>query len=176
MSSPSEVVDEYLDRERRKHNLIIYNLQEPKNVHTNTERSRSDIGTLARLFHSQLGIQEDVEITKCIRLGKVDQNKARPVLITIPDGSKRSLILRNASSLRKTEHHKHTYISPDMTPKKREIGKKLRSEIKRHKSQGETNITIRHGKIVTINSHPTSNTCTAPVNAHSGASSNTQQN
>ena len=61
-----------------------------------------------------------------------------------------------------------------MTRKEREIAKELRSELKRRKSQGETNITIRHGKIVTINSHPTSNT--APVNAHSGASSNTQQN
>ena len=81
--------------------------------------------------------------------------------------------MRSASSLRKSEHHKNTYILPDMTPKERESARELRAELRKRKSQGEVNITIRHGKIITINPRLTSNA--APSNVHSSVSSNTQQ-
>ena len=64
--------------------------------------------------------------------------------------NKRSSILRNASFLRKSEHHKNTYISQDMSFKEREAAKVLRMELKKRRSQGEQNIVIRHGKIVTV--------------------------
>jgi len=164
-SNPGEVVEEYLDRERRKTNLIVYNLQEPNNVQTTSERSEVDKNNLTQLFHSELRI-EDVEITKCIRLGKTIQNKARPVLITIPNSNKRSSILRSASSLRKSEHHKDTFISPDMTPREREAAKELRAELRRRKSHGEVNIIIRRGKIVTVNPRSTSAAASVDVSAN----------
>ena len=92
--TPSEVVDEYLDCEKRKNNLIVYNLEETNAAQTATERSKSDMNVLAQLLHSELHV-DDVEITKCIRLGKATQNKPRPVLITVLDANKRSSILRN---------------------------------------------------------------------------------
>jgi len=162
-SNPSEIVEEYLDRERRKSNLIVYNLQEPNNVQTTSERSNIDRNNLTQLFHSELHI-ENVEITKCIRLGRATQNKTRPVLITIPDSNS---ILRSASSLRKSEHHRNTFISPDMTPREWEAAKVLRAELKRCKSQGEVNIVIRRGKIVTTNSPSTSTSASVSTNSNS---------
>ena len=91
VTSSSAVVDEYLDRERRKSNLIVYNLTEPSGQ-TTTERTKSDSDKLVHLFHSEFHI-ENIEITKCIRLGKPNQNRARPVLITIPNVNVRSTIL-----------------------------------------------------------------------------------
>jgi len=155
--NPSEVVNEYLDRERRKNNLILYNLPEPMNVQTATERSQSDLDCLSELFHSEFHI-DNVEVTKCIRLGKAIQNKARPVLISVVDSAKRSSILRNASSLCKSEHHKNVYISPDLTIKERQIAKELRAELKRRRSQGEQNIIIRRGKIITARQNSSTTT------------------
>ena len=156
--SPSAIVDEYLDHERRKINLIVYNLAEPSGQSA-TERIKLDSEKLAHLFHSEFHI-ENIEITKCIRLGKPNQDRARPVLITIPNANVRSTILRNASSLRKTEKFENVFISPDMTVKEREEAKKLRAELQRRRSQGEQNLVIRRGKIIinTRNPPPTLNT------------------
>ena len=52
--TPSEVVDEYLDCEKRKNNLIVYNLEETNAAQTATERSKSDMNVLAQLLHSEL--------------------------------------------------------------------------------------------------------------------------
>jgi len=48
--TPSEVVDEYLDHEKRKSNLIVYNLDETNRVQTASERSKSDMSTLLSCF------------------------------------------------------------------------------------------------------------------------------
>ena len=41
------------------------------------------------------------------------------------------------------------YISPDLTPKEREINRQLHTELKRRKQAGETNLMIKRGKIIT---------------------------
>ena len=158
--NPSAIVDEYLDRERRRNNLIVYNLEEPSEQ-TPVERSKLDSTKLAHLFQSEFRIG-DFELTKCIRLGKVSQIRPRPVLLTIPNANVRSTILRSASSLRKTENFKNVYISPDMTVKEREEAKQLRAELRRRRSEGEHNLIIRRGKIVTVTHNPpqTSSTIT----------------
>ena len=89
--SPSAIVDEYLDCERRKINLIVYNLAEPSGKSA-TERTKLDSKKLAHLFNSEFHI-ENIEITKCIRLGTPNQNRARPVSITIPNSNVRITIL-----------------------------------------------------------------------------------
>ena len=117
------------------------------------ERSKLDTQKLAHLFQSELNVG-DIEITKCIRLGKVSQTRTRPVLITVPSVNVRSIILKNASSLRKSVNFKNVYISPDLTVKEREKAKQLRTELQRRRSQGELNLVIRRGKIVTILRNP----------------------
>jgi len=88
--------------------------------------------TVTQLFHSELHINS-VKITKCIHLGKVIQNKVRPVFITVLDSTKRSSILHNTNFLckSKSENHKNILISPDMTLKERELAKELRAKLKR---------------------------------------------
>jgi len=51
--NPSVIVDEYLDRERRKSNLIAYNLEKPT-VQLADERSKLDLQKLAHLCQSEL--------------------------------------------------------------------------------------------------------------------------
>ena len=89
--NPSVIVDEYLDRERRKSNLIVYNLEEPT-VQSADERSKLNSQKLAHLCQSELHVG-DIEITKCNRLGKLSQSKVRPVLLTVPSVNVRSTIL-----------------------------------------------------------------------------------
>lgn len=160
--NPSVIVDEYLDHERRKSNLIVYNLEEPA-AQSAAERSKKDSEKLIHLFQTEFRMEE-IEVTKCIRLGKITQNRVRPVLITIPSVKARSTILKNASSLRKSENFKNVYISPDLTIKEREEAKQLRLELQRRRSQGERNLVIRRGRIITNIHNPSqaSNTNNPP--------------
>lgn len=145
-SSPVDVVDEYLDREKRKCNLIIYNLQE-SNASTPSDRTSDDKKSFAHLLASEFNI-DNIEFLKCIRLGKPVEDKSRPLLISLADTTIKSNILRKASKLRKSTQYSGVFITPDMTKKEREAAKELRKELKRRKSQGEDNLIIRRGKIV----------------------------
>ena len=57
-------------------------------------------------------------------------------------------ILKQATKLRNNSNWNKVFISPDLTPKEREINKKLREELRNRKQAGEKNMTIRYGKIV----------------------------
>ena len=119
--------------------LCINNLKEPSEQ-TPVERSKLDSVKLAHLFQTEFRIG-DFELSKCICLGKVSQTRPRPVLITI----------------------KNVYISPDMTAKEREEAKQLRAELRRRRSEGEHNLVIQRGKIITVTHNPpqSSNTTTS---------------
>ena len=47
-----QVVDEYVEREKRKNNLIIHNLPEPTDVSSNEQRAVKDTETISDLFNS----------------------------------------------------------------------------------------------------------------------------
>jgi len=144
--NPAEVVDEYLNRERRKLNLVIYGI--PETTATSApERQQADLNSFNELVDSEFKIN-NFEISKCVRLGKPKNDKPRPLLVTIPDNTIRRQILRNAKNLRNSNTHKRVFISPDLTPQEREANKQLRQELKRRKDAGDTNLIIKNGKIV----------------------------
>ena len=85
-TSPVEVVDEYLDRERRKCNLVIYNLPEPSASATK-DRTQQDKNAFSQLVSSELKI-DNVNLLKCVRLGKKPiDDKGRPLLISVAEAS-----------------------------------------------------------------------------------------
>ena len=101
----TDIVDEYLDRERRKSNLIIYGIPESTGS-TPDERKSSDNSYFTDLVHSEFKL-DTVEITKSARLGKRIEGKARPLLITLMDSYVRGHILRNAKTLRNSSSYQN---------------------------------------------------------------------
>ena len=145
--SATAIVDEYLDRERRKSNLIIYGLPEPTGS-TPTERRSYDDANFSSIVNTEFQI-DTIEISKSFRLGKRVEGKNRPLLITLMDNNIRNRILRNAKNLQKSSTYSKVFISPDLSPKERASNKILRQELRRRKEAGEANLIIRRGKIVT---------------------------
>ena len=139
-------IDEYLDRERRKCNLIVYNLQE-SSASTPSDRISDDKKSFSHLLTSEFKI-DNIEFLKCIRLGKSAENRSRPLLISVSDIATKNNILGKATKLRKSTQYGDVYINPDRTKKERAAVKELRDELKRRKSLGEVNLVIRRGKIV----------------------------
>ena len=122
-----DIVDEYVDRERRKCNLLVHNLPESEG---------NDIKVFSGLVNKEFGIASP-NITKAIQLGKTNPEKPQPLLVTFRDISSKRNILKHATKLQNSSSWSKVFISPDLTPKEREVNKRLREELKNHKDAGE---------------------------------------
>ena len=103
------------------------------------------------IFKNSLGIRE-FKIEKVIRLGKKEQGKTRPILVKMQNTKEKWNVISNSKKLRNEQStsKKFIYIMPDLTDKERENDKKLVEELKTRRNNGETNIKISRGKIVTF--------------------------
>ena len=77
-------------------------------------------------------------------------NKLRPIRVQFANLSHRRSVLVNAKKLQdsSSDVFKGIYINPDLSVRKRQTQRKLRSELARRKENGEFNIFIRRGRIL----------------------------
>ena len=98
----------------------------------------------------------NIDITKAFRLGKKNGDKHRPLLIGLEHEENKSSILSCSHKLRNHDQYKCVYIVSDKTKFEREKHKKLVDELKQRRADGETNLIIRNGSIITRPHHVTS--------------------
>ena len=127
-------------RERRKSNLIFHNVPE----------SGDDNTAIKEIIEKELNVR-DCEVVKSVRLGQKNNQRQRLLLVSVNGERTKWNILKAAPKLLHSSTSDKIYISPDLTPKEREVNKQLRDELKRCKSSGEKNLSIRRGKIVVLN-------------------------
>ena len=87
----TDIVDEYLDREQRKPNLIIYGIPESSDSILD-ERKLNDNTYFTDLVHSEFKL-DNIEITKLVCLGKQIEGKIRLLLVTLTDSYVRGHLL-----------------------------------------------------------------------------------
>ena len=150
-SRPQQVVeniDEYLEREKRKLNLIIHNLPESASSDP-AARSHHEEENFKKILKDEFRLT-GVQVEKYVRLGRPNVERPRPrlLLVVLKDFQSKREILRKAKDLRDSTTWGNIYISPDLTPKERELNKSLRMELRERKQNGETDIIIRRGQIV----------------------------
>ena len=96
----------------------------------------------------------NINIVKAFKLGQklyTESNtttKPHSLLIKVNDEETHREVLACAPKLRFSTTWNQVYIQPDMSPKEREAHKKVYEELKRQRNQGENNLVIRNGKIV----------------------------
>ena len=145
----ASTVDSAMDKERRKLNVVISNLAE--NEPTETEsREKQDLQKFVDFVKDALHVQ--LRAIRCFRVGKIQESRPRLLVVTLEDLSAKIELLRMSSQLRHIPDWSHVYINPDFTPAEREERRKLRQELLSRREAGETNLVIRKGKIVKINS------------------------
>jgi len=91
-------------------------------------------------------------LRSCWHIPRLGRKNNLIIYNSVFNANQKSLILHNASRLRKSTRLQIT----DLSPKEREAAKELiRAELTRRRSQGEKNIAIRQGKILSINQNLT---------------------
>ena len=142
----AKVLDDFLDRDRRKNNLVIHNL--PELVEGTTgERAVHDVQLFQDMAKEAFNIR--VAVAKSFRVGRAVANRDRLLIVTLETPGVKWDLLRLAPQLRGCEKWGNIYITPDLTPAEREAAKKVREELAARKKAGETNLTIRRGRVVT---------------------------
>ena len=141
----SRTLDDHLDKEKRKANLVIHNLPEQEGS-TLTERSERDIALFTMMVKDVMKIR--TSSSKSFRVGKKHDDRPRLLIVTLDNPACKQDILRNAPQLRNSAEYGNIYVTPDLTQKEREANRKLREELTARRRAGEANLTIRGGRIV----------------------------
>ena len=148
LSNGSDVVaavDEYVEREKRKFNLVFHNIPESDSL-SREQQVLKDTQTVDDLVNKEFNLQ-NIKIKRVTRLGS-SPTRPRLLLVELEDISVRRSILRQAVKLRKSCTWSNIYISPDLTPKERQKNRLLRDELKIRRNAGEKNLYIKRGRIV----------------------------
>ena len=144
----AEGIEDYRDRELRKMNLILHNLPESEAL-VAKDRTEADVSSFSSICEEVLQV-EGCEVESCCRLGKRVEGKNRLVKVTVKSVSMKRSVLQEARKLRQSEDAilKKVYITPDLSVKDREVQKKLQKELRERRDNGEENLVIRRGQIV----------------------------
>lgn len=119
---------EYLKREKKSNNIIIFGLEEGEN--STSELFKSVKVTLKEDLNINI---EQSEINRLYRLGKnIVQNKSRPVLCSFINAWRKDEIMKNRKSF------KNIYVSEDYSKEVLEKRKALLPQLKEEREKGNT--------------------------------------
>ena len=140
-------VSSVLDKERRKLNIVVMNLPECTPSADET-RELGDLYQFTSVIKNNLKL--NIKATKCHRVGKLQEDRPRLLVVTLDNVETKQELLRMSSQFRSIPEWKNLYINPDLTPAEREANWKLRQELARRRAAGEEGIIIRQGAIVKL--------------------------
>lgn len=147
----SGMLDNFMDREKRKLNVVVYNLPEQGDADDSAaDKNQKDVSKLCSIIRSELSV--NIRVKKAFRVGRRMPERPRLLIVTLESVEAKMELLKLASQLRSSDEWRTLYINPDLTQKEREEGKRLRQELATRRNAGEKNLYIRKGKI--IQGHP----------------------
>ena len=141
-----EVKLEKLEKEKRKNNLIIYNLQESDSK-VPLQRYRDDEIHMKKIFEQELH-RKNFNIVKIIRLGRKTEDVRRPTLVELGSEKEKMDILVHAKEMRHSTEYPKLYINRDLTADERLKEKNLRDQLREKRREGQNDYIIRNGRIV----------------------------
>ncbi len=145
-ATTSDVVRKIKEQESRKCNIILHNVQEKQseNPEERAKHDREQLKELGKVCKENIKKEDLVNIK---RLGKVNPNKPRPLLVEFKDEEKKRALMNNLVNLSKApESLKRISVQHDLTKKQREEEKKLREHGRKMETEdesGEFNYRIR---------------------------------
>ena len=137
---------ESADRERRKRNVIVFNLAES----TTAQADQADTTQFIQLCKDELNM--DIVVENAYRLGKPQSDKVRPLVVRLSDEELRRRLLRKAKELHQSDNKavNKVFIRPDLTKVQQAENKKLYAELAtRIRADPTKRYQIRNGGITT---------------------------
>lgn len=137
-----EIIQEISNRERRKTNIVIYNI--PENGTTKKDQITSDTLVVAEIF-AEMDIP--VDVIEPMRLGKYDPSRGehkRPIKVALPDVDSVRKSVKSARRLRDVERFKNYIISMDKTPFQSKLYRLAAQDLDSRIRAGERDLRIKY--------------------------------
>ena len=96
-SAVASVIAEEKDKDKRKLNVILHNVDEPT-AEDGLARKKTDMDVAAKIFQKNLGVS--VKVTNAVRLGK-KSNKPCLLKISVDSQQSKAAVLQNCTKLKK---------------------------------------------------------------------------
>ena len=131
----------------KEQNLVYFNIPE-KDDESIAERMKHDYKILCEAYDQNI---DNKEISSIFRVGKKDDNRARPLVVKFATVDIKNKILKKSGDLKikRGNENLSVYVSIDRTKDQREKHRKLVEELKkRRRETGDLNLVIRGEKIV----------------------------
>ena len=127
------------ERQNRRKNIIIFELPESKKSEPE-DRKEEDVNKFVGLCKNKIKINmTNDHIERAIRLGKVTEDKDRPLLITLKDENKKREVFQNLNKLRYAgAPFNKVIITHDLTKKQKEELKDKIEEAQEKERQDES--------------------------------------
>ena len=162
-----QAISEKQDIERRKLNLVLYNMPEQekgeKSVWDNPAKIAADISYVSEMVENEFHLNMNTStptprIVDARRIGKKPESengvkpRPRPLILKFRDIESKRQVLSKAKDLRSSvdDEYKAIYINPDLTPLQRKNDAILREEMWRRRIENNENVVVRKGKIVVV--------------------------
>ena len=144
--------EEDRDAENRKKNIIIYRIPEKKTDNV-SERKASDTNFVKDMLDGVFNVNlEENDIEKMFRLGRWNEDKARPLLVAFKSCEMKDHIMANAKKLRQSvAKFQGISVANDLHPKERNEIKQLVDNAKlEHLSNAEEGDDVENYKFLVV--------------------------
>ena len=150
----NEVLNDQMEKEMKKNNLIIYGLEEGKDANEE-KNNENDSNQIKEVFkHVNPDITSD-KIVKVQRIGFKKADKTRPVKVVMKSEESKLSILKNARKLKESENFSKVGISYDKTRNQQEEYRKMKSEVdEKNKASGKKEYVIFRNKVTKASDIP----------------------
>ena len=147
-----EDVDEQLEIDKRKNNLVFHGVKEPGLVPLDLSNigKHPDQELVEEILKDGLRLDATRHIQEVQRIGRYDPGKCRPLRVKIKTPEAKVEILKRAGELKHSTSFSKVFIARDLTRKQQAFDKDLREHVKEFKNQGKNNVKIKAGKVVQI--------------------------
>ncbi|XP_021361462.1 uncharacterized protein LOC110455591 [Mizuhopecten yessoensis] len=125
----STILSELNDKKRRENNIIIFGVDEKED---NGDAKHADLEIVTKMLKTCKVSAEGLnDIPKITRLGRKQQEKTRPILVSFGSIAYKSVFFKNIRNLQTNDDYKSIRINNDLTKSEREGEAALRGEAKK---------------------------------------------
>ena len=142
--------NESMVKKQKQHNVCIFNMPE-SNDEKDEENYKQDIIKLKSTLNGKIVIEKE-DIKSIYRIGiKKNESRPRPLIIKFTNIEKRNEAIKLDDLVYcSNDIETRIYIQPDKTKKEVEQHRELVRQLKERRANGEENIVIRNGKIISL--------------------------
>nr|CAH7741774.1 unnamed protein product [Callosobruchus chinensis] len=149
-----DMISEITERQKRKCNIMVFNVSEPDQNKPAKEQSEADKRTVENILN-HVAPELDLQNVASVRVGRFLNSKKRPIKIVLGNADTVRKVLINAKKIKSNNDYKHVSISSDRTKKQIEYFKAVKQELDDRIRAGDTNCRIKYfndvPRIVTLN-------------------------